>query len=74
MNVWGKTQKTVAKITGIDVVLVFLLITLNIFHTFFCVSIADFEQVNGTWEETNKYVTKINFCIFDITAFPSTSQ
>ena len=28
-----------------DVVLVFLLLTLNIFHTFFIVSIVDIEQV-----------------------------
>ena len=31
-----------------DVVLVFLLLTLNIFHKF-SVSIVDFEQVNITW-------------------------
>ena len=31
-----------------DVVMVFLLLTLNLFHTFFSVSIADFEQVNIT--------------------------
>ena len=29
-----------------DVALVFLLLTLNLFHTCFSVSIADFEQVN----------------------------
>ena len=29
-----------------DVVMVFLLLTLNLFHTFFSVSIVDFEQVN----------------------------
>ena len=34
-----------------DVVLLFLLLTLNIFHTFFSgVSIVDFEQVNVSWE------------------------
>ena len=27
----------------------FLLLTMNIFHTFFSVSIADFEQVNVSW-------------------------
>ena len=32
-----------------DVVLVFLLLTLNIFHKFSNVSIVDFEQVNITW-------------------------
>ena len=30
-----------------DVVLVFLLLTLNIFHTFFSASIVDFDQVNA---------------------------
>ena len=34
----------------IDVVLVCLSLTLNIFQTFFCVSIVDFEQVNVSWE------------------------
>ena len=29
-----------------DVVMVFILLTLNLFHTFFRVSIFDFEQVN----------------------------
>ena len=33
-----------------DVVLVFLLLILNIFHTFFSVSIVDFEQVNACWK------------------------
>ena len=32
-----------------DVVLVFLLLTLNIFHTFSSVSIVDFELVNLSW-------------------------
>ena len=36
-------------IQRIDVVLVFLLLTLKIFHTFFSVSIVDFEQVNVSW-------------------------
>ena len=34
----------------IDVVLVFLLLTLNIFHAFFSVFSVDFEQVNVSWE------------------------
>ena len=34
----------------IDVILVCLLLTLNIFQTFFYVSIVDFEQVNVSWE------------------------
>ena len=32
-----------------DIVLVFLLLTLNIFHSFFSASIVDFEQVNVCW-------------------------
>ena len=31
------------------IILVFLLLTLNIFHTFFSVFIIDFEQVNVNW-------------------------
>ena len=37
-----------------EIVLVFLFITLNIFHTFFLissVSVVEFEQVNVSWEE-----------------------
>ena len=37
-----------------DVGLVFLLLTLNIFHTFFYVSIVDIEQVNVSWEVRSK--------------------
>ena len=38
-----------------DVVLVFLLLTLNIFHTFFSVSYVDFEQVNFvSWVPSSK--------------------
>ena len=33
-----------------DLVLVFLLLTLNIFHTFSNVSIVGFEQVHLNWE------------------------
>ena len=32
-----------------DLILVFLLLCLNLFHTFFSISIADFEQVNVSW-------------------------
>ena len=32
--------------------MVFLLLTLNIFYTFFSVSIVDFEQVNVSWVTT----------------------
>ena len=33
-----------------DVALVFLMLNLNIFHTFFCCFIVDFEQENISWE------------------------
>ena len=36
-----------------DVVLVFSLLTFNIFHTFSTVSIADFEQVDVSWVSTS---------------------
>ena len=35
---------------NIDLVLLFLLLTLNIFHTFFSVSVVCFERVNVSWE------------------------
>ena len=38
----------------IDVVLVPLLLTLNISHTFSKVSIVDFEQVSVCWEDNSK--------------------
>ena len=44
------TIETREKNHAIDVVLVSLLLTLNIFHTFFSVSIVEFEQVNVFWE------------------------
>ena len=34
---------------SLDVVVVFLLLTLNMFHTFSGVCVVDFEQVNVTW-------------------------
>ena len=37
-------------------VLVFLLLTLNIFHTFFSVSIVEFELVNVSWVIHQKYI------------------
>ena len=33
----------------VDVVLVFLLLTLNTFHTFSSASIVDFDQLNDSW-------------------------
>ena len=45
-----KRNQIYSKLTiKIDVVLVFLLLTLNIFHTFFGVPIVDFEQVTVSW-------------------------
>ena len=38
--------------TSLNVVLVFLLLTLNIFHFFSSVSIVDFEQVIVSWDES----------------------
>ena len=35
---------------ALDVSLIFLLLTLNIFHTFYSVSIVGFEQVNVSWD------------------------
>ena len=43
------TIKTLNKHKKHDVVLVFLLLTLNIFHSFFSVSIVGFEQVKVSW-------------------------
>ena len=37
---------------AIDVVLVFLILPLNIFHTIFYFSIVEFEQVNVSWVGT----------------------
>ena len=38
-----------------DIVLVFLLLTLNIFHSFFSASIVDFEQVNVCWVNMERW-------------------
>ena len=49
---WNIPGKTLGFFPGdfyIDVVLVFLLLTSNIFRTFSSVSIVDFEQVNVSW-------------------------
>ena len=37
----------------INEVLVFLFLTLNMFHIFSSLSIVDFEQVNASWDEPN---------------------
>ena len=34
-----------------DVVLIFPLLTLNIFHNFFGGSVVDYQQVNASWED-----------------------
>ena len=46
----------------IDVVLVFLLLTLNNFTTFSKVSIVDFEQVNAGWEGINQSTQPTIIC------------
>ena len=46
----------------IDIVLVFLLLNLNMFRTFFSVSIVDFELLNVSWVETylhNKHLLQV---------------
>ena len=47
------TEETLA----IGVVLVSLLLTLNIFHTLFSVSIVNFEQVNAGWVASLSYTS-----------------
>ena len=51
----------------IDIVLAFLLSTLNIFHTFFSVCIVDFEQVNVSREGLQLYkkeaLTQVFSCV-----------
>ena len=47
-----KKLRNIFKVNNKNVVLVFLLLTLNIFHTFFRVSIVDFEQVNVNFVHT----------------------
>ena len=58
------------KYTGtnvIGVVLVFLLLTLNIFHTsFYSFSIVDFEQVNVSWDERKLAFKLSQNLFFDI--------
>ena len=44
-----KDSDNIASEDLIDIVLMFLLSTLNIFHFFSSASIADFEQVNVSW-------------------------
>ena len=51
------------------VVLVSLLLTLNIFHTLFSVSIVDFEQVNADWDDVLKVLNQSPFRILLSIAF-----
>ena len=43
--------------------LVFLLLTLNIFHTFFIVFYVDFEQVYVNWEKAITYILEKYFIV-----------
>ena len=61
----------------IDVILMFLLLTLNIVHTLFhIISIGDFEQVNASWDSSGysqQIFIKYYFNSFKLEAF-STSK
>ena len=51
----------------------FLLLTLNIFHTFICVSTLDFEQVNVSWANNDRKIDEFTWketktCFLDIVA------
>ena len=51
----------------------FLLLTLNIFHTFICVSTLDFEQVNVSWANNDRKIDELTWketktCFLDIVA------
>ena len=48
--------KTIRRQTASDVVLEFLLLTLNIFHTFLYSFYCYFEQVNVSWEYHSRYL------------------
>ena len=50
-------NKNTRKITN-NVLLMFLLLNLKKFQTFFSVSIVDFEQVNVSWAHTTIVLTK----------------
>ena len=51
-----KHTKTMRRQTASDVVLEFLLLTLNIFHTFLYSFYCYFEQVNVSWEYHSRYL------------------
>ena len=71
-----KTFKICSKLTiktqsdVIDVVLVLLLLTLNLFQTFFSVSFVDFEQVNVSWFEDAERGSLLFPYRVDFPAFP----
>ena len=46
-----------------DLILVFLLLCLNVFHTFFSISIADFEQVNVSWVKMSSLSFNQHACL-----------
>ena len=50
-------SKLTVETLAIGVVLVALLLTLNIFHTLFSVSIVNFEQVNAGWVASLSYTS-----------------
>ena len=72
----GLTNFNQLQQTANGVILVSLLFNLNIFHTFFSVSIVNFEQLNAGWailihcnKLTNSKFFKLKDLIFDITIF-----
>ena len=63
-----KVNNKDTRTTPIVVVLVSLLLTLNIFHTLFYVSIVNFEQVNADYKRT-KCVNQINYKLTNLPKF-----
>ena len=57
------TIETLLFLDVIGVVLVFLFLTSNIFHTFFW-CIVNFDQVNASWEVTSVLYNCVNMPIF----------
>ena len=53
----SKLTVEITETPAIGVVLVSLLLTLNIFHTLFSVSIVNFEQVNAGWVASLSYTS-----------------
>ena len=63
-----KVNNNDTRTTPIVVVLVSLLLTLNIFHTLFYVSIVNFEQVNADYKRT-KCANQINYKLTNLPKF-----